>query len=122
MPPQTEIPVPISNYLSLIEEKKSPYYDIIQHVIKDMEFHLRKADHSEVVYTISPRQLLDQLEEKIKSEKLTTYNICRSILAILYGSDLKIREDYYKTTSSHGRRNYHVKLNSQNLLQLKQLL
>lgn len=119
MSSQTEIPIPIVNYLYLIREKKPPYYDIIKQMIKDMEYRYRKADRTEIIYTISPRQLHKELEEKIEGEKLTTFTVCRSILAILYGSDLKEREDYYKTTSSHGRRNYHIKLNPRNLQHLR---
>jgi hypothetical protein len=82
-----------------------------------MEMHRNKigAQSSEVVYTINPRVLQEQIEEKIRSEKLTTINICRTVSALLYGSRLREEEDFYTTTTSHGRINYHVKVNPRTL-------
>lgn len=111
-----DIPIPIVNYIHLIEYRKSPYYDIVQHVMKDMEMHYRRAGHSsETIYTINPRILQDEIEKKVESEKLTTVNICRTILALLYGSKLREEDDFYVTTTSRGRRNYHIKVNSHTL-------
>jgi len=45
---------------------------------------------------------------------LTTVNICRTILALFYGSDLR-QDDFYVTTTSRGRRNYHIKVNAHTL-------
>lgn len=118
----SEIPIPIINYLHLIQGKKSPYYDVVKYLLKDMENRYLKAEHTEIVYTINPRMLQDQIEEKVESEKLTTINICRSVLALLSGSKLKEDEDYYRTTSAHGHRNYHVRLNDQTLSTLKSLI
>jgi len=67
--------------------------------------------HNAVIYTINPRRLKEEIEEKIPSDKLTTINISRTILALLYGSKLQKDEDYYITTSSGGRKNYHIKVN-----------
>jgi len=75
-----------------------------------MEHHLEKAGRSEVIYTINPRRLHREIEDKIKSEKLTTTNICRTILAFFYGTQLRKGEDFFVTTSARGRKNYHVKL------------
>jgi hypothetical protein len=103
------IPIPLSNYLSLIEKKKSPYYDLILYILADIERNYKNAPHC-AVYTINPRQLKEEIEEKIPSDKLTTINISRTILALLYGSKLQRDEDYYVTTSSGGRKNYHIKI------------
>jgi hypothetical protein len=35
---------------------------------------------SEVIYIINPRMLQEAIEERVKSEKVTTVNICRTIL------------------------------------------
>ncbi len=111
-----EIPVPLANYVRLIQHRDPPYYDIVKHVVKDMERHYQKTDHSSgIVYTINPRVLQEQIEEKLESEKLTTVNICRSILALIHGSRLREEDDFYVTTTSHGRRNYHIKVNDHTL-------
>src|SRR3972149_210060 len=112
----SELSIPLSNYLYLIHKRKSPYYDLLQYVIADMERHYVALEYPvDAIYTINPRQLLKEIGEKIPSDKLTTMNIARVILAAVYGSKLRKDEDYYVTKSSGGRRNYHIKLN-QNVL------
>ena len=111
-----EIPIPLINYVHLIRNRKSPYYDIVQFLLKEMEMHYEKAGKgSETVYTVNPRTLQEEIEKKIESEKLTTLNVCRSILALLYGSKLREEKDFYVTTTSGGRRNYHIKINTHTL-------
>ena len=117
-----KLPIPLNNYWQLIQNKKSPYYDIIVHIIHDMEHHHQKAGGSEVIYAINPRLLQDQIEEKIKNEKLTTVNVCRTILAFLRGSRLRKEDDFYVTTTSRGRRNYHIKVNNLTLNLLHRLV
>lgn len=109
-----KIPIPLINYLHLIERKKSPYYDLICYLVADMERNYKDGTHSHhgIIYTINPRRLKDELEERIPSKKLTTINISRTLLALLYGSKMEKDEDYYVTTSSGGRKNYHIKVNS----------
>ncbi|RLI19744.1 hypothetical protein DRO54_07810 [Candidatus Bathyarchaeota archaeon] len=104
------LPIPLANYVNLIKERRSPYYDIIRYILLDMEYHLKKAGNNEVIYTINPRRLHKEIEDKIKSEKLTTTNICRTILAFFYGTQLKEGEDFFVTTSARGRKNYHIRL------------
>ncbi|MBS7621701.1 hypothetical protein KEJ32_06290, partial [Candidatus Bathyarchaeota archaeon] len=77
---------------------------------------------SEVIYTVNPRMLHEAIEEKVKSEKVTTVNICRTILAVLYGSRLREDKDFYVTTTSGGRKNYHIRVNSRTLNTLKSFL
>jgi hypothetical protein len=118
-----DIPIPLINYVNLIRKKKSPYYDIVRYLLRDMEIHYRRAGGvPEVIYTINPRQLQKEIENKIKSEKLTTINICRTILALLYGSNLRQEKDFYVTTSSRGRRNYHIRITQQTLMSLYRLI
>ncbi len=115
-----QIPIPLINYYNLIEKKKSPYYDLILYIISDMEKTYKRGHTPHgVIYSINPRRLKKEIDEKIPSEKLTPMNISRTILAFLYGSNLQKGEDYYVTTSSGGRKNYHVKLNRSNLSMLQ---
>jgi regulator of PEP synthase PpsR (kinase-PPPase family) len=115
-----QIPIPLSSYLNLIQRKESPYYDLIRHIIQDMEKSYRKSGPPHgVIYTINPRQLKEEIDEKIPNKKLTPINISRTILALLYGSELQKDEDYYTTTSSGGRKNYHIKVNMNNLSTLQ---
>ena len=111
-----DIPIPLVNYIHLIKYHKTSYYDIVQHILKDMEMHHERTGRgSETVYTINPRVLQDEIEKKVESEKLTTINICRTILALFYGSELREEDDFYVTTTSRGRRNYHIKVNTHTL-------
>jgi len=111
-----DIPIPLVNYIHLIKYHKAPYYDIVQHILKDMEMHYERTGRgSETIYTINPRVLQDEIEKKVESEKLTTINICRTILALFYGSELREEDDFYVTTTSRGRRNYHIKVNTHTL-------
>jgi hypothetical protein len=118
-----DIPVPLVNYVQLIRDRRSPYYDIVNHLVKEMEMHYEKMGKiSETVYTINPRILQGDIEQIIKNEKLTTVNVCRTILALLYGSRLREEKDFYVTTTSSGRRNYHVKMNNRTLSSLATFL
>ena len=117
-----EIPIPLRNYLSLIREKRPPYYEIVKYLLQEMESHFLKSGSSEIVYMINPRELYEEIEKKIKSEKITRINVCRTILALLYGSDLREGEDFYTTTTSGGRKNYHLKVNPATLSRLKLFL
>jgi len=118
-----DIPVPLVNYVHLIRERKSPYYDIVEFLMKDMETHLyRNGQGTEAVYTINPRTLHEEIEKKVNDEKLTSVNICRTVLAMLHGAELNEEKDYFVTTTSSGRRNYHVRVNSRTLDQMSRLL
>ena len=117
------IPIPVANYVKLIRNRKPPYYDIVQFLLKDMEMHCsRMGQVSEAVYTINPRILQEEIEKRVKNEKLTTVNVCRTILALLYGSKLSEEKDFYVTTTSGGRRNYHVKVNNRTLNSMSRFL
>jgi hypothetical protein len=118
-----EIPIPLINYVELIRNRKSPYYDVVHFLLKDMEMrHIKTGGQSEVVYSINPRVLQEEIEQVIKNEKLTTVNVCRTILALLYGSKLSEDKDFYVTTTSGGRRNYHVKVNEHTLNSMQRFL
>lgn len=119
----SEVPTPIINYVHLIENRKSPYYDIVQFILKDMETRYHRTGRgSEVVYTINPRVLQEEIEKRINDDKVTTINVCRTILAMLHGSKLDEEKDFYVTTTSSGRRNYHVRVNDRTLNSLSRFL
>lgn len=119
--PLVKIPVPFVNYVQLIRKHKSPYYEIFEHLAKEMEIRYHGSNGSETVYTINPRILQEEIEKKLRDEKLTTVNTCRTILAMCYGSKLKEEKDFFVTTTSSGRRNYHIKVNSRTLNSISSL-
>ena len=75
-----------------------------------------------MIYTINPRMLQEDIERRVRNEKVTTVNICHTILALLYGCKLREGEDFYVTTTSGGRRNYHIRVNSKTLSLLRKFL
>jgi hypothetical protein len=107
-----QIPIPLSNYLNLIDRKQSPYYDLILYLLSDIERTYATAPRNGAIYMINPRKLKEKITKKIPSNKLTTINISRTVLAFMLGSKLQKDEDYYVTTSSGGRKNYHIKVTS----------
>ena len=119
----SEIPVPIVNYVHLIRSRKSPYYDISEFLMTEMQAHsLRTANGAEIVYTVNPRIVKQEIEKRVGSEKLSTVNICRTVLAFLYGARLNEKKDFFVTTTSGGRRNYHIKVNSRTLNLMSRML
>ena len=118
----SEIPVPLVNYVELIRNRRSPYYNIVQFILKDLEIHFANASQGESVYTINPRILQEEIEKKVEDDKLTTVNVCRTILALLYGSKLSEERDFYITTTSSGRRNYHIKVNERTMRSMTRML
>jgi hypothetical protein len=118
-----EIPVPLVNYVHLIQQRKSPYYEIVEFLMKDMEMHLYRAGQGAgTVYTINPRVLQEEIEKKVSDEKLTSVNVCRTVLAMLHGARLNEEKDFYVTTTSSGRRNYHINVTPRTLNQMSRLL
>jgi hypothetical protein len=119
----SEIPVPLVNYVQLIRSRKSPYYDIVQFLLRDLEMHFARAgEGTETVYAINPRILQEEIEKRVNSDKITTVNVCRTVLAMLYGSKLSEDEDFYITTTSSGRRNYHIKVNDHTMRSMNRML
>jgi hypothetical protein len=117
-----DIPGPIANYVGLIRQRKPPYYDIVQYLLQEMDFHYKNSGAPEVTYTINPRILQEEIEKRVKNEKLTTRNVCRTILAMLYEAKFEEDNQFWVTTTSSGRRNYHVKVNKGNLNSLSRIL
>jgi hypothetical protein len=119
----SDVPVPLVNYIYLIKNRKRPYYEIVEFLMKDMEMrYYRTGQGSEVVYTINPRILQEEIEKKLEDDKLTTINVCRTILAMLYGAELDQEKDFFVTTTSSGRRNYHIKVNNRTLSSMSRML
>ena len=118
-----DVPVPLVNYIYLIKNRKRPYYEIVEFLMKDMEMRYHRTGQcSEVVYTINPRILQGEIEKKLEDDKLTTVNVCRTILAMLYGAELDQEKDFFVTTTSSGRRNYHIKVNDRTLSSMSRML
>lgn len=111
-----EIPIPLIDYVRLIILGEPPYSDIVRHVIKEMEFHYQNTGKREIVYTINPRILTGEIKLLIQNNtKLTTINVCRTIQALFRGSKLREGEDFYKTTTASGGKNYHIRVNPKTL-------
>jgi hypothetical protein len=123
---ETRMPVdfsgPIANYVGLIRQRRPPYYDIVQYLLQEMDFHYKNSGVTEVTYTINPRILQEEIEKRVKNEKLTTRNVCRTILAMLYEAKFEEDNQFWVTTTSSGRRNYHVKVNNRTLDSLSRIL
>lgn len=118
-----DIPIPLVNYVNLIRDRKSPYYEIVEFLMKDMEMHFYKAGQGAgAVYTINPRMLQEEIEKKVSDEKLTSVNVCRTVRAMLNGAKLDEETDYFVTTTSSGRRNYHINVNPRTLNRMSALL
>jgi hypothetical protein len=118
-----DIPIPLVNYIYLIKNRKRPYYEIVEYLMKDMEMRYYKTGQgSEVVYTINPRILQGEIEKKLEDDKLTSVNVCRTILAMLYGAELDEEADFFVTTTSSGKRNYHIKVNNRTLSSMSRML
>jgi hypothetical protein len=123
-----EIPLPLINYVNLIRSRRSPYFDVVQFLIKEMERHYlnaQKDGQSEIVYMINPRVLTDEIELLVQSqakEKLTNITVCRTIQAFCLASKLKEGEDFYVSTTSSGRKNYHIKVNQRTLNAFRMIL
>lgn len=118
-----DIPIPLVNYVNLIRERKSPYYEIVEFLMKDMEMHFYNAGHGAgAVYTINPRVLQEEIEKKVTDDKLTSVNVCRTVMAMLQGAKLNEEKDYFVTTTSSGRRNYHINVNPRTLTQMSRML
>jgi regulator of PEP synthase PpsR (kinase-PPPase family) len=118
----SEIPIPLINYWNLIKNKKRPYYDIVEFLVKDMEFKFISNGQPIYTYHINPRILQEEIEKKTKDEKVTTRNVCRTVLAALYGSKLQEEKDFSIKTAYGGKRNYSVRINSRTLNSLSRLL
>jgi len=107
--PRRETPRIVVNYLRLIREQRYPYYLIAKRLVDDMEAYYKPRSPAEVIYTLNPKWLYNELDTDIKHEKLTIKNVSRTIRAFLTGRKL----EYYTTTASGGRKSYHVALNPQ---------
>jgi len=91
--------------------------------MKDMEMHFYSTGQGAgTVYTINPRFLQGEIEKKVTDDKLTSVNVCRTVLALLQGAKLDKDEDYFVTTTSSGRRNYHINVNTRNLNRMSRML
>jgi hypothetical protein len=107
--PRREIPKIVVNYLRLIRERQFPYYLIAKRLVDDMEAYYKPRSPAEVIYTLNPKWLYNELNTDTKHEKLTIKNVSRTVRAFLTDKEL----EYYTTTAAGGRSSYHVALNPQ---------
>ncbi len=110
-----ETPRIVINYLGLIREQQHPYYLIAKRLADDMEAYYKPRSPAEVIYTLNPKWIYHKLDPEIKHEKLTIKNVSRIIRAYLTEKKM----EYYTTTTSGGRRSYHVALNPQIVQRLR---
>ena len=114
-----KIPFQIIIYLNLIKKKKSPYYDVACHIVKEMEkTQKRHQELYDMFYVINAKKLEREISKKLSDEKLTRTNVSRTLLAVLHGSKLKKGDEYYITIRRGGGKNYHIKLNRKVLAKL----
>jgi hypothetical protein len=66
--------------------------------------------------------LQEEVEKIINDDRPTTVNVCRIILALLYGSDLSEEKDFHVTTTRSGRRNYHIRVKNRTLTSMNRML
>ena len=104
-----------------IKKGDEPYDEIVKRILKEMEIHVKRADSStsEIIYTINPRIIGEEIKEKIEHEKISLRNVSKTALALLYGSGLKkddeSREGDFYTSVTGGAWKYHVRANRTNL-------
>jgi len=124
------VPLPVVNYVGLIKGRKPPYWDIVDFLIKDATRIYEKNGRTETVYNINPRVLQDEIEKFVNDEKLTSINVCRTLLALGHGvkycedgnKSMQEKGDFWTTTTSSGRRNYHLRVNKRTMGCLPRLL
>lgn len=114
----------VATYLNLIKKKKSPYYDIACHLIKEMEkTQKQNRELYNITYVVNAKKLEKELTQKISKikakKRLTATNIARTILAIIKGGSLQEGEEYHITIRKGGGKNYHIKINQETLGKLK---
>lgn len=110
-----KLPIPLCNYQGLIERKVKPYYDVVLYTLGELE---KK-------YTTERREFVADLsfigEKTREKTRLSKINVLRTITAWIKTAGLG-EDDFYVTTTSGGRRKYHLKVNEEVLTRLKTLL
>ena len=115
----------ISKYLSLVKEKRFPYFQIAQQVIKKIEgVYDRVKDFSnnsgeiKIYFTLDPKTIQNELREMI-NKKVSTHVISWTIDALFLGS--KFRK-FRITHTAGGRKRYLLDLDRRNLSIFKNFL
>ncbi len=121
-----DVSAPFDDYVILIKGGESPYFEIAKYALLEMAKIYPKDGKTEIVYTINPRTLQGDLEKEFVKKfgedwykescreirkKLTSVNVTRCLRAMMLGRKLEEDEDWYLTTTSRGRKNYHFKVN-----------
>ena len=113
----TELPKPLNQYLILLKNRERPFYGIALIVYKDMEKYLYEVRSGKsCIYTANLRRLREKIEKE--GYKMSSIGISRILRALFFGSNLR----WYATTSSGGKKNYHVELDKNALNSVRDFL
>lgn len=122
-------------YYSLYIQPRSPWKDIVEVLRREMENTHGSSRNKNTWFRFRPYDIEEMVRKEIenrikegkieytnmkgdirpieKMPKINSRNIGRTVLAWLYGSDLKKNEDYYFTAGSSNK--VHIKVNKKTL-------
>lgn len=101
---------PIKIYLRLIVEGRSPYVDVVRHLLQDLETHINQTGYvSDSIYTINPKRLQQELEVR-NGLKMSPHSIGRTLRAFFWKTGLREGEEYYVSKSGRLAARYHLLL------------
>ncbi len=101
---------PVRIYLRLIVEGRSPYVDVVKHLLEDLETHMNQTGYvSDSVYTINLKRLQQELEVR-NGLKMSPHSIGRTLRAFFWKTGLREGEEYYVSKSGRLSARYHLLL------------
>ena len=101
---------PIKIYLRLIVEGRSPYVDVVRHLLQDLETHINQTGYvSDSIYTINLKRLQQELEVR-NGLKMSPHSIGRTLRAFFWKTGLREGEEYYVSKSGRLAARYHLLL------------
>jgi len=101
---------PVRIYLRLIIEGRSPYVDVVKHVLEDLETHMNQVGYvSDSVYTINLKRLQQELEVS-DGLKMSSHSIGRTLRAFFWKTGLREGEEYSVSKSGRLAARYHLRL------------
>ncbi len=101
---------PVKIYLRLIVEGRSPYVDVVKHLLEDLETHMNQTGYvSDSVYTINLKRMQQELEVR-NGLKMSPHSIGRTLRAFFWKTGLREGEEYYVSKSGRLAARYHLLL------------
>ncbi len=101
---------PVQIYLRLILAGRSPYVDVVKHVLEDLEIHMNQVGYvSDSIYTINLKRLQHDLEVK-NGLTMSPHSIGRTLRAFFWKSGLREGEEFYVSKSGRLAARYHLRL------------